>query len=139
MAVAPAQLSDKPAAMPPHADSSAAMPLCYVVDADRSTRHFLSLILHGAGLDTQEFPDSRAVCAAVNQRAPELIFLNIPLESTDVIECVLGLSRIGYHGHIQLMSNRGSAVLAHVKSIGDQNRLQMLPILKKPFETNAIL
>ncbi len=37
------------------------------------------------------------------------------------------------------MSNRGSAVLAHVKSIGEQPRLQMLPALRKPFETNAIL
>ncbi len=44
-----------------------------------------------------------------------------------------------YSGHIQLMSARGSAVLAHVKSIGEQHRLQMLPVLKKPFETSAII
>ncbi len=139
MSAAPAQLADKSAATPPQADSPAGLPLCYVVDADRSTRHFLSLILHGAGLDSQEFPDGRAVSTAVSQRAPDIVFLNIPLESADAIECVLALSRIGYRGHVQLMSNRGSAVLAHVKSIGDQNRLQMLTVLKKPFETNAIL
>ncbi len=139
MSAAPAQSPGKSAATPPQADASAGPPLCYVVDADRSTRHFLSLILHGAGLDTQEFPDARAVGAAVGQRAPELIFLNIPLESTGVIESVLSLSRAGYRGHIQLMSNRGSAVLGHVKSIGEQNRLQMLPALKKPFESSAVL
>ncbi len=139
MTAAPAQPLDKSAATPLPANAVGGPPLCYVVDTDRSTRQFLSLVLHGTGLDTQEFPDSRAVCAAVSQRAPELVFLNIPLESKDVIECVLGLSRIGYRGHIQLMSNRGSAVLSHVKSIGDQNSLQMLPVLKKPFETNAIL
>ena len=37
------------------------------------------------------------------------------------------------------MSSRGSAVLAHVKSIGEQHHLQMLPVLRKPFETNAVL
>jgi EAL domain-containing protein (putative c-di-GMP-specific phosphodiesterase class I) len=37
------------------------------------------------------------------------------------------------------MSNRGSAVLEHVKSIGDQHRLAMLPVLKKPFETSVVL
>jgi EAL domain-containing protein (putative c-di-GMP-specific phosphodiesterase class I) len=37
------------------------------------------------------------------------------------------------------MSGRGSAVLEHVKSVGDQHRLRMLPILKKPFETSAIV
>ena len=30
-------------------------------------------------------------------------------------------------------------MLAHVKSIGEQQRLQMLPVLRKPFETNAIM
>jgi len=30
-------------------------------------------------------------------------------------------------------------VLEHVKSVGDQHRLQMLPILKKPFDTAAIV
>ena len=39
--------------------------------------------------------------------------------------------RRGYSGHVQLMSSRGSAVLAHVKSIGDQHRLQMLPMLQE--------
>lgn len=139
MSATPAQQSGTPAATPPQADASVGPPLCYVVDADRSTRHFLSLILHGAGLDTQEFPDGRTVSAAAGQRAPKLVFLNIPLNSAEPIECVLALGRAGYGGHVQLMSNRGSAVLAHVKSIGDQNRLQMLPILKKPFETSAIL
>jgi len=37
------------------------------------------------------------------------------------------------------MSTRGSAVLEHVKSVGEQHKLQMLPVLKKPFETSAIV
>ncbi len=37
------------------------------------------------------------------------------------------------------MSSRGSAVLAHVKAIGDQHRLLMLPPLKKPFDTGVIV
>ncbi len=45
----------------------------------------------------------------------------------------------GYAGYVQLMSSRGSAVLAHVKNIGDQQRLLMLPLLKKPFDTATIL
>src|SRR5262249_54878490 len=30
-------------------------------------------------------------------------------------------------------------VLEHVKSVGEQHKLQMLPVLKKPFETAAIV
>jgi EAL domain-containing protein (putative c-di-GMP-specific phosphodiesterase class I) len=112
---------------------------CFVVDADESFRHFLSLVLHGSGIDTEEFADGHAVRAALAKRTPEIVFLNISLESADAIECVVALGRAGYAGHVQLMSNRGAAVLAHVKSIGEQHRLDMLPVLKKPFETSAIV
>jgi EAL domain-containing protein (putative c-di-GMP-specific phosphodiesterase class I) len=113
-------------------------PLCFVIDGDRSIRHFLSLILHGAGIDIQEFADGQGLRRALSRRAPELIFLDIPLESAEAIACVAALGNDGYRGRLQLMSSRGSAVLAHVKSIGEQQRLQMLPVLGKPFETNAI-
>jgi EAL domain-containing protein (putative c-di-GMP-specific phosphodiesterase class I) len=114
-------------------------PLCFVVDADASIRHFLSLILHGAGLDTEEFADGHELPAALALRTPDVIFLNVALESAQAIETVVALGKGPYPGYVQLMSNRGSAVLAHVKSVGDQHRLQMLPALKKPFDTGAIL
>ena len=49
------------------------------------------------------------------------------------------LAKRGYFGFVQLMSGRGSAVLEHVKSVGIQHKLQMLPVLKKPFDTSAIV
>src|SRR5580704_6363737 len=138
MSAVPAQSPTVAASSEPK-NGDARAPLCFVVDADASIRHFLSLILHGAGIDTEEFPDGQAVRSALARRQPKLVFLNIALESADAIECVIGLGRTGYGGAVQLMSNRGSAVLAHVKSIGEQHRLRMLPVLKKPFETGMVL
>ena len=119
--------------------STAHAPLCFVVDSDASIRHFLSLILHGAGIDTEELPDGQSVRTALIRRPPKLVFLNIALDSADAIECVIALGRANYTGAVQLMSSRGAAVLAHVKSIGEQHRLRMLPVLKKPFETSMVL
>jgi EAL domain-containing protein (putative c-di-GMP-specific phosphodiesterase class I) len=102
-------------------------------------RHFLSLILHGGGIDTEEFADGPSFRQAMATGRPELVFLNVGLESVDAIESVITLGKLGYFGFVQLMSNRGSAVLEHVKSVGNQHGLQMLPVLKKPFETSAIL
>lgn len=118
---------------------TARAPLCFVVDADGSIRNFLSLVLHGAEIDTEEFADSRSFRAAVSQRVPALVFLNIALESAEAIECVAALGKKGFSGYVQLMSSRGSAVLEHVKGIGEKQRLQMLAPLKKPFETSAVL
>jgi EAL domain-containing protein (putative c-di-GMP-specific phosphodiesterase class I) len=117
----------------------ARVPLCYVVDDEPSIRHFLSLILHGGGIDTQEFGDGASFRQAMTKGQPDLVFLNVGLESVEAIESVIALGKRGYFGFVQLMSNRGSAVLEHVKSVGEQHGLQMLPILKKPFETTAIL
>jgi hypothetical protein len=57
-------------------------PLCYVVDEESSIRHFLSLVLHGSGVDTVEFPDGATMRKAIEARAPALVFHNISLEST---------------------------------------------------------
>jgi len=115
------------------------VPVCFVVDDDASIRHFLSLILHGAGIDTEEYGDGKSFGQAAAKRSPDLVFLNIGLESGEAIEAILALAKRGYFGFVQLMSSRGSAVLEHVKSVGEQHKLQMLPVLKKPFDTSAIM
>jgi EAL domain-containing protein (putative c-di-GMP-specific phosphodiesterase class I)/CheY-like chemotaxis protein len=114
-------------------------PLCYVVEEEASIRHFLSLILHGSGIDTEEFADGAALRQALSKRKPDLIFINIALDSGDAIETVVTLGKQGFFGFVQLMSNRGSAVLEHVKSIGEQHKVNMLPVLKKPFDTTTII
>jgi EAL domain-containing protein (putative c-di-GMP-specific phosphodiesterase class I) len=117
----------------------AGVPLCFLVDDDPSVRHFLSLALHGSGIDTIEFADGAALRAALaDSGKPDVIFHDISLESRDAIDSVIALGRLGFRGAVQLMSNRGAAVLDHVKTIGGQNKLNMLPVLKKPFGTEAI-
>src|ERR1700679_3003857 len=138
MSAKPAQSLAVTAPAPPEQSGEEYTPLCFVIDPDPSIRHFLSLILHGAGIDTEEVTDGNELRAALQRRAPNLVFLDIPLESAEAIASVIALGKGGYTGQVQLMSTRGSAVLAHVKSIREQQRLQMLPVLRKPFETSVV-
>jgi EAL domain-containing protein (putative c-di-GMP-specific phosphodiesterase class I) len=130
------QQTDEESSAPARAPLQA--PLCFVVDEEPSIRHFLSLILHGAGIDTQEFPDGRSLRQALAGPHPDLICFNVSLEANDAIESIAALGKHGYKGPVQLMSSRGSAVLENIKSIGEQYSLKMLPVLKKPFETSAV-
>jgi EAL domain-containing protein (putative c-di-GMP-specific phosphodiesterase class I) len=135
-----APLPPKPAdavGAPPLAPGAA--PLCYVVDEEASIRHFLSLVLHGSGVDTMEFADGAALRRALENRIPDLVFHNIALDSADAVETVAALGKCAFHGSVQLMSSRGAAVLEHVKNIGTQQHINMLPVLKKPFETDAVV
>jgi EAL domain-containing protein (putative c-di-GMP-specific phosphodiesterase class I) len=141
-ATAPQTISAAPGTAPREAEehnNGTRAPLGFVVDDDASMRHFLSLVLHGAGVDSEEFADGQTFRDAVTRRSPDLVFLNIALESAEAIESVMALGKKGYGGYVQLMSNRGLAVLDHVKSIGQQHRLQMLPSLKKPFDTSGVV
>ncbi len=67
MSATPEQSSSAAAFAPSEPDPARA-PLCFVIDGDGSIRHFLSLILHGAGIDTEEFADGQGLrrrCRAV--------------------------------------------------------------------------
>jgi EAL domain-containing protein (putative c-di-GMP-specific phosphodiesterase class I)/CheY-like chemotaxis protein len=119
--------------------SPADAPLCFVVDEDPSIRHFLSLILHGSGIDSMEFAEGKQLREALAQHLPDLVFYNIAIESVDAVESMIALGNARFRGPVQLMSNRGGAVLEHVKSVGAEHLLSMLPVLKKPFETDAIV
>jgi EAL domain-containing protein (putative c-di-GMP-specific phosphodiesterase class I)/CheY-like chemotaxis protein len=139
MSAIAAQSSAVATPVPPLRQGSGHPALCFVIDPDSGMRQFLSLLLHGAGIDTEEFADGTGLQAAVARRVPDLIFLDVPIESAEAIACVGALRNGGYSGRLQLMSSRGAAVLAHVKSMGERQQLQMLPVLRKPFETNVII
>ena len=133
-------LQDVPSpSIDPAKPARAGAPICFVVDQEPSMRHFLSLVMHGVGIDTVEFSDGVTLRETLASKKPDLVFHDISLESADAIESVLALGKAGFRGPMQIMSNRGSAVLEHIKTIGVQNALHMLPVLKKPFETDTLV
>lgn len=134
----PTTLQPAPAVQAPPL-SPATSPLCYVVDEDASIRQFLSLVLHGVGIDSVEFANGSMLRQSADDRAPDLIFLNVALDSADVLEAMAALGARDFRGAVQLTSNRGAAVLEHAKGIGIKNKLYMLPVLKKPYDAETIV
>ena len=147
MSAKPAHLSSAAAdAAPEAAGGAARTPLCFVIDTDASIRQFLSLILHGAGIDTEEFADGNALRAALARRAPDLVFLDIPLEVRRS-DCVRRrarrrqLSRTGA-AHERSRLGRAGACQKHrraaapadaagaAKAVRDQCHLKLLQNLK---------
>ena len=70
---------------------------------------------------------------------PDIVFLEVGLETADATDCIMTLGGANYRGLVQLTSSRGANVLTQVKAIGEQQHLQMLPVLSKPFETSVIV
>jgi EAL domain-containing protein (putative c-di-GMP-specific phosphodiesterase class I) len=137
MSAAPA-LQASPATDAAPAAGENRTPLAFVVDEESSIRHFVSLLLQGQGVDTQEFPDGAALRRARSTRPPDLILLDVNLEVQDALQSIETLGKSGCAAAVQLMSGRGAAVLETVKQAGEAHGLRMLPVLKKPFETQAL-
>jgi EAL domain-containing protein (putative c-di-GMP-specific phosphodiesterase class I) len=112
--------------------------LAFIIDEEGSIRQFVSLILQGSGVDTIEFIDGASFRSTPIARLPDMVFLNVNLEVQEAVASIELLNKAGFTGSVQLMSSRGSAVLDNVKQAGEQMKLTMLPVLKKPFETSAI-
>ncbi len=113
-------------------------PLCLVIDEEPRIRHFLSLILQGAGVDAVEFAVGKMLRIDGQARPVDIIFLNIGLNTSEATATPNALGRSNYSGAVQLMSTHGLVVLENLKRIGEQHKLRMLPVLKKPFEAAAI-
>ena len=122
---------------PPLAPTAA--PLCFIVDEDATIRHFLSLVLHGVGIDSVGFADSAELRKAAADRDPDLILLNISLDSADAFETMAELGARGFRGAVQLTSSRGAAVLEHAKNLGTRHKIKMMPVLKKPYDAETIV
>jgi EAL domain-containing protein (putative c-di-GMP-specific phosphodiesterase class I)/CheY-like chemotaxis protein len=112
---------------------------CFIIDTDASIRQFLSLMMQSSGIDTAEFANSHALPEALQRQTPDLVFLDVGTAVHDVIAAIDALGAANYRGQVQLTSNRGLRVLNQIKAIGEQQRLHMLPVLNKPFETSVIV
>src|ERR1051326_5211590 len=107
--------------------------LAFIIDEEGSIRQFVSLILQGSGVDTIEFIDGASFRGTPLARLPDMVFLNVNLEVQDAAAATEMLSRAGFPGPVRPMGSRASAGLENVRRAGEQMKLPMLPVLKKPF------
>jgi len=113
-------------------------PLALIIDDESAMRQFVSLILQGCGVDTAEFADGTSFRKARLPRPPSLVFVSVNLEVQDAVRSIEALGKANFDGSVQLMSGRGAAVLDTVIKAAEPFKLNLLPPLKKPFETSTI-
>jgi EAL domain-containing protein (putative c-di-GMP-specific phosphodiesterase class I) len=118
--------------------AKSATPLCFIIDEDSRIRHFLSLILQGAGVDAVEYPDCLSFRVERLGRPGNMVFLNIGADTKEANKTLVSLGQARFAGAVQLMSSHGLVVLENLKKIGEQSNLRMLPVLKKPIDADAV-
>ena len=111
---------------------------CFVVDDDAGICKVLSFTLRKLGFATAELATPAALDAALAERSPALVFLDLGLGESGALDVLPILARHGYEGPVQLMSGRSQSVLDEVVAAGERQGLKMLPALMKPFRMGVV-
>jgi EAL domain-containing protein (putative c-di-GMP-specific phosphodiesterase class I)/CheY-like chemotaxis protein len=114
------------------------IPVCFVIDQDSSIRHFISLIMQGSGVDTQEYADGPSFRSALGKQTPDVVFIDVPNNSDDAQKSLMALGKNEFRGAVQLISTLPPQMIDPVKVVGTQQKLRMLPCIRKPFESAAV-
>ena len=112
--------------------------LCFVVDGEPAVGRFVALAARRFGMHVEQFIDAVSMNAALPERSPDLIFLDVALGASDAIDAIRHLAAEKYTGALQLMSGSDAVLLEDVRLIGERHGLRMRPVLAKPFRMDAI-
>jgi DNA-binding NtrC family response regulator len=113
-------------------------PFAFIVDDQEDICRFIATTLEALGIESAAFQSAKPAIAALDQRHPTIIFLDIALEQSDAIDVVKGLSQKHYDGIVQLMSGGKPWLLAAIERIASRYALKLLPPLQKPVGAEMI-
>lgn len=134
---APAIMRDRAASSPDSGYGRAPAPApksVFVLDDEESVLYFLRKILDDSGLSVTTFSDVPTFEAALGERRPEFVMLDLALHADDGIGVLRQLAAIGYRGRIVVMSGVDERVLDAAARFGAERGLDIAGRLQKPFD-----
>jgi DNA-binding NtrC family response regulator len=112
--------------------------LAFVIDDEVGIRTFVAITLAEHGFRTEAFSTAESALAALGDRHPGLIFLDVALLQSDAIDVLIGLGAKHYRGIVHLMSGGRPELIQAVQRLGARHGIRFAPPLYKPFGCAAI-
>jgi len=109
-----------------------------VIDDQDAICRLVENVLVGLGVECATHRTAKSAIASLDQRRPEIIFLDMALDNSDAIDVMKGLSEKRYTGIVQLMSGGRRSLLEAVQRIGTRYGLALRPPLQKPVHADAV-
>jgi DNA-binding NtrC family response regulator len=116
----------------------AGAPFALVIDDQEPICRVVAMALAQLGVESASYVTAKPAIASLDQRMPEVIFLDVALENSDAIDVIKGLHEKHFRGVIQLMSGGRLPLLEAIQRIGARHGLVLRPPLQKPFRAEAI-
>jgi DNA-binding NtrC family response regulator len=123
--------SDRSAAAASNTKKAAAFAL--IIDDQEDVCRIVATALSNLGVESASYVTAKPAIASLDQRRPDVVFLDIALDQSDAIDVIKGLSEKHYTGIVQLMSGGRLPLLEAIQRIGARYGLVIRPALQKPF------
>jgi DNA-binding NtrC family response regulator len=111
-----------------------AAPYALIIDDQEEICRVVATVLTDLGVESAAFVTAKPAIASLDQRRPDVIFLDVALEQSDAIDVIKGLSEKRYTGTVQMMSGGRLPLLEAIQRIGARYGLVLRPALQKPFQ-----
>jgi len=115
------------------ADVRTVTPFVLIIDDQEEVCRAVATALAGVGVESDAYATAKPAIASLDERRPDVVFLDVALEQSDAIDVIKGLSEKHYTGTVQLMSSGRLPLLEAVQRIGARYGLVVRPALHKPF------
>jgi two-component system nitrogen regulation response regulator NtrX len=109
------------------------VPFALVIDDQEDICRVVATVLADHGVESTSYVTAKPAIASLDERRPDVIFLDVALEQSDAIDVIKGLSAKRYTGIVQLMSGGRLPLLDAIQRIGARYGLALRPALQKPF------
>src|SRR5258708_30225162 len=114
-------------------DGKKAVPFALIIDDQETVCRVVAMALSNLGVESAAYTTAKPAVASLDQRRPDVIFLDVALDQSDAIDVIKGLSEKRYTGTVQLMSGGRLPLLEAMQRIGARYGLAVRPALQKPF------
>jgi CheY-like chemotaxis protein len=115
------------------ADLKKAALYALVIDDQEGICRMVATVLADLGVESAAYVTAKPAIASLDQRRPDVIFLDVALDQSDAIDVIKGLAEKRYTGIVQLMSGGRLPLLEAMQRIGERYGLAVRPALQKPF------
>jgi FixJ family two-component response regulator len=106
----------------------------FIVDDDAAVRDTLSIVFTSAGYEVVRFAEGAALLAAVKERSPLCIILDVHIPGKSGLDILKQLNAQDYPAPIFIMSGRGDIAMAV-----DAIRNGALDFIEKPFRGSEVV
>ena len=110
----------------------------YLIDREPGVRRLVGALLKSCRIDVEMFNSLSEMTEAPRYRDPDLVLIDATVNPSDALALVEQLATARLLCPVQLLTGLSPVLIEQVRRHGERRGLQMLPVIHRPLQSNAL-